>query len=170
LSLREAMTLVTVGNGRQSFQRLLDAVERIAHVLPRPVIIQCGHTPFSSPDLEVRNFIENEEFLRLLNDASLVISHAGAGTIIQAVRAGHLPVVMPRLVRYGEIVDDHQLELAEALGRVGKVVPVLDPSDLGAATRKALAFPRITANTTTPRLLSLVARCLVQASQTSDRD
>lgn len=161
------MTLVTVGNGRQAFFRLLDAVGLIAHALPRPVIVQCGHTPFSSPHLEVRNFVENEEFLRLLDAAVLVISHAGAGTIIQAVRAGHVPVVMPRLARFGEVLDDHQLELAEALGRAGKVFPVLAAADLEPATRKVIAFPRNFANSTTPPLLSIVAGCLAEASQKS---
>jgi UDP-N-acetylglucosamine transferase subunit ALG13 len=50
-----------------------------------------------------------------------VISHAGVGSIICALRAGHVPVIFPRLKRYGETVDDHQAELAEALASRGDV-------------------------------------------------
>jgi beta-1,4-N-acetylglucosaminyltransferase len=164
-----ATTLITVGNARQPFTRLLDAVNRVVHLVPRPMIVQSGHTPFSSSGFEVRDFFPNEEFLRLLDGAALVICHAGAGTIIQAVRAGHVPVVMPRLARYDEHIDNHQLELVQALGHAGKIVPVLDSADLEEAVRRALEVSKQTVNATQPRLLALVARCLEEVSAARGR-
>jgi UDP-N-acetylglucosamine transferase subunit ALG13 len=59
-----------------------------------------------------------------------VVCHAGDGSILAAVRAGHVPVVLPRLARYGEAVDDHQLELAAHLSLARHVIAVADPADL----------------------------------------
>ena len=39
-------TFVTIGNGTQSFHRLLEAVREVIDDLPQPVVIQTGRTPF----------------------------------------------------------------------------------------------------------------------------
>jgi beta-1,4-N-acetylglucosaminyltransferase len=165
------LTLVTVGNGHQPFLRLLDGVMAIADKLPRPLIVQSGHTSFSSSEAQVLSFMDRDEFVRVLREASLVISHAGAGSIIEAATEGHVPVVVPRLARYGEIVDDHQLELVSALGEAKKIIPVLDLSRLEAATKEAMSYRRSGARRSEPALLVHVAKCLdnINAKQTSLR-
>ena len=77
------------------------------------------------------------QFETLLRDSSLVISHGGAGTLINILRAGRVPVVMPRQRRYFEHVDDHQVELVEALEKEGRVVAVLEASELKESISKA---------------------------------
>jgi UDP-N-acetylglucosamine transferase subunit ALG13 len=67
-----------------------------------------------------------------MGEAETVIGHAGAGTILLACKMGHVPVVMPRLKRLGETVDDHQLEFALALEETGQVTVVLEPASLPA--------------------------------------
>jgi UDP-N-acetylglucosamine transferase subunit ALG13 len=63
------------------------------------------------------------------------VTHAGVGTILCARRAGHTPVVVPRLRRYGEHVDDHQAELTRALESQGAVIAVWEMENLAAAVR-----------------------------------
>lgn len=65
--------------------------------------------------------------------AEVVVTHAGAGTILAAVQAGHTPVVFPRLRRYAEAVDDHQAELAEALADTGRALVAQTGAELAAA-------------------------------------
>jgi UDP-N-acetylglucosamine transferase subunit ALG13 len=62
------------------------------------------------------------EVIESMQQAEAVVCHAGAGSILCAFRAGHMPVVVPRMKRYGETVDDHQVELARALAGEGKVL------------------------------------------------
>jgi UDP-N-acetylglucosamine transferase subunit ALG13 len=61
-----------------------------------------------------------------------VISHAGVGSIMVALSHGKRPIVVPRLERFGEAVDDHQLQVATLLDRAGRVTAVDDLADLGA--------------------------------------
>lgn len=134
------MTFVTVGNATQPFPRLLDAVQRLARDLPEPLVIQWGNNPsFASTFGARRPFLPPDEFERHIQEARLVISHGGAGTVLHALAADKVPVVMPRQARYGEHIDDHQRELVEALARMGRVVPAWEAADLPDAVGEALA-------------------------------
>ena len=57
-----------------------------------------------------------------MRDADVVVTHAGVGSVLCARQAGHVPVVVPRLHRLDEHVDDHQVELVAALGADGHVI------------------------------------------------
>ena len=127
-------TFVTVGNAPQPFDRLLKAVQAVTPLLPRPVVVQRGASSFSDPDWMCHDFFSMADFENLIRSASVLIMHCGAGSVVNAVRDGHNPIVMPRLAKFGEHIDDHQLEFAEALSRVGYVRLVVDAHEL----RKAL--------------------------------
>lgn len=135
-------TLVTVGNAHQPFQRLLDAVAANAAQLPQPVIVQYGHGRFEAAGCDARAFIPMDEFERLIETAELVIQHAGGGGVLLAIRAGKVPVIMPRRAALGEIVDDHQVANAAALAQAGKAVVVHAAGDLLTAVERALALQR----------------------------
>lgn len=134
------MVFVTVGTALQGFVRLLRAVdEQAAAGLfgGEPVVMQTGFTGgFVPRHAEWRPFYERADFDRLIRGASLIIMHGGA-TVLQVVRLGKVPVVMPRRKKYGEHVNDHQLELVELLEADGRVVPAWEPEDLPAAVRGA---------------------------------
>ena len=131
-------TFVSVGNATQPFARLLDAVAAIAGELPQPVFVQFGSTPFRSADCDSAQWLAMADFEQRAAQAQLLILHAGAGSVIHAIRAGRLPVVMPRRARYGEHVDDHQVEFARTLAEAGRVVLALEPGDLTAAVAEAM--------------------------------
>jgi UDP-N-acetylglucosamine transferase subunit ALG13 len=132
-------TFVSVGNCYQPFKRLIDEVERLAAcgVLPTPVYVQHGHTPFGSNHCIGQAFLNNAEFESRVAEASVIIVHAGAGTILQVVHAGKVPIVMPRRSAEGEHVDDHQHELATFLASTERVVVANEPSELTTAIEKA---------------------------------
>jgi UDP-N-acetylglucosamine transferase subunit ALG13 len=131
-------TFVSVGNALQPFSRLLDAVARHADAWPQPVIVQFGHTQFSFEKSVAYRFLDMPEFSRMVEQAELLVMHAGAGSVIHAIHAGKLPVVMPRRVRYGEHIDDHQLEFSHALASMNRVILAEEPEDLPAAVSNAL--------------------------------
>jgi UDP-N-acetylglucosamine transferase subunit ALG13 len=155
------VTFVTVGNATDGFRRLLDAVEALADALPAPLVIQSGHNPgFVSRHGLVRPFLPMEEFEDHVRRARLVIAHAGAGTVLHALAAGRIPVVMPRRARYAEIVDDHQAEFVEHLARAGRVIAAWEPGDLAAAVREALGRPSSGGAPGGQGLVQVVSRCL----------
>ncbi len=63
----------------------------------------------------------------------MVVCHAGVGSIVLARRYGHRPIVMPRRPRFGEHVDEHQLQLTRRLAEAGIVTVVEDAGQLAAA-------------------------------------
>lgn len=159
-------TFVSVGNATQSFSRLIDAVLKIAFQLPQPVVVQHGNTIFQGVGCVARSFLEMEEFGQFVTQAELLILHAGAGSVIHAIQAGKIPVVMPRLVKYGEHVDDHQLEFARALAVMGKVVLAEKPDDLISAVAEALRRQRVArASHETPPMVGLINTVLREYAQ-----
>lgn len=165
-------TFVSVGNAKQPFRRLLDAVARLADVFPKPVLVQHGHTPFISTRCKAVSFLGMEEFEASVREAELVILHAGAGSIIHALQAGKVPVIVPRLAEYGEHVNNHQLELARALAGTGQVIVTLNPDELLNGANEALGRQRYshqeraapTVAGAEPRMVSLVRQTLAEFS------
>lgn len=127
---QRAVIFVTVGTTHFPFQRLLDALPS----LPLgEVVVQHGS---ASPPRGVRHatpFMDFGDVLEHFHAADAVVTHAGVGTILCARRAGHVPIVVPRQRRYGELVDDHQAELTRALEERHAVVAVWDTDRLAAA-------------------------------------
>ena len=133
-------TFVSVGNATQPFGRLLRAIPPLVGRLPRPVLVQYGNNTFEDVPCEAVRFVNMDRFARCVASSRLLIMHAGAGSVIHALQAGKVPVVVPRRSVYGELVDDHQLEFARALANMGKVVLCEDVAELAAAARQALAL------------------------------
>lgn len=131
-------TFVSVGNAIQSFHRLLNEVIRLESILPKPLIIQYGHTLFNSDGSKAVQFLAMSEFERLVFEAKLLIFHAGAGSVMHAVHAGKIPVVMARRSVFAEHVDDHQVEFADALEKAGRVIVAHDVTDLATAVQQAI--------------------------------
>ena len=151
---------VTVGNGHKPFTRLLEAVDSLAAEgqLGLPVLIQTGTNAPNISNCQAREFFSADEFSRLISEADVVISHGGAGSLLTIIAAGRVPVVMPRLQQFDEVIDDHQLELARTLAESGLVIPALDARDLPAAiqaARHAKARPR---SDTIPNLIDTVRK------------
>ena len=130
-------TFVSIGNAIQPFPRLLDSVCNVISCLPQPLFVQHGWTPFCCDKGDVVDFLGMEEFATAVAQAELVILHAGAGSIIHAIEAGKIPIVMPRRKEMGEHVDNHQVEFAYALQLKDKVVVVESENDFATAIERA---------------------------------
>lgn len=159
-------TFVSVGNATQPFTRLLEAVCELASQLPQPVLVQFGAAQaFACPGCTGVAFMEMGEFAQRVSEAELLILHAGAGSVIHAVRAGKTPVIMPRRADLGEHVDDHQLEFARELEKTGKVAVAHDTATLAQAAAVALQRQRMrdTAGPAEPPLVEMVRQALSRA-------
>jgi len=80
---------------------------------------------------------------------------------MHAVRAGKVPVIMPRRAHFGEHVDDHQLEFARELEAAGKVVMCETAIKLADSVVKALDRQRYEFRTSRePALVEVVRKLL----------
>ncbi|MBI3812157.1 MAG: hypothetical protein HY283_08135 [Nitrospirae bacterium] len=101
-----------------------------------------------------------ENFETKIHEADLVISHAGAGTLLQVLHAGKIPIVMPRRKKYGEIVDDHQVELVRTLVDAGRVISANEPEDLPGAIEEARRRNRQPVSAPPSRMIELVSKAI----------
>ncbi|MES9955622.1 MAG: glycosyltransferase [Sedimenticola sp.] len=129
-------TFVAVGNANQTFARLLDEVAKHACDLPAPVVVQHGHTTFSASCCEAYDFMDRERFSEEISRAEVIILHAGAGSVLDTLRAGKTPIIVPRKACYGEHVNDHQVELASKLESEGLVLVLDDVAKLPEAVSR----------------------------------
>lgn len=143
------MIFVSVGTHPQPFTRLLDEVVRLVQnkTIKEEVIVQNGNTPFSHPKIKSQAFYSIEEFEKLLEKCDLFITHAGEGNIGTAMKLGKKCIIVPRLEKWGEHTNDHQLEMARASEESGFGVVVHDASALSKCIREVQQSPT---NTFTP--------------------
>ncbi len=128
------MIFATVGTHHQPFSRLLDALEELPG--DEELVVQYG--PGAPPARAGASaaFLPFGEILEYVHGARIIVTHAGVGSILCAIRAGHMPVVVPRLERLGEHVDDHQGELVRRLEEEGRVIAVWDTRELLSALER----------------------------------
>lgn len=107
------MIFITLGSQKFQFNRLLKAVDELINegVITEPVFAQIGNSDYIPVNYEYKKFLDREEFAKKQEECDTVITHGGTGAIIGAVRKGKKVIAVPRLAKYGEHVDDHQLQL-----------------------------------------------------------
>ena len=111
--------VVTLGTQENyGFRRL---VERLIMVLPptAEVLWQAGATDVTGLDIAARDKVPAAELEAAIAKADLVVAHSGTGSALTAFDAGKCPILVPRLARFGEHVDDHQLQIAAELHQRG---------------------------------------------------
>ena len=122
------MIFVTVGSCQLPFDRLLRELERLP--LDEQLVVQLGPSALRLPRATCVDFMPFETVVERVRQARIVISHAGVGSVMVALANGKRPLVVPRLSKFGEIVDDHQLEFGRRMAESGLVTLVEDLAEL----------------------------------------
>ncbi len=113
---KENLVFVTVGTHPMPFDRLLRMVDQIAPEFPDyKFVFQIGHSTYLPKNGRWFRFTDAKEIEDLYRRAKWIIAHAGVGTIMNALEHGVIPFVLPRLRKYGEHTNDHQIEIVEIL-------------------------------------------------------
>lgn len=124
------MILVTVGTQKQSFTRLFDLVKNSQELRQEEIIVQKGYSECSnSKRIHTFDFISLEDMEKYISNADLIISHGGVGTIFSAIKKGKKVIAVPRLEKYGEHINDHQIEICEELEKEGYILFYKDGID-----------------------------------------
>ena len=111
------MIFLTVGT-RFPFTRLVKAVDAAVanSLIDDKVFAQIGNDSYVPQNMEFVQLLGKREYDRYANEASALISHAGMGTIIMALEHQKPILVMPRLAKFGEHRNDHQVDKENRLG------------------------------------------------------
>lgn len=126
------MIFVTLGSQKFQFNRLLKALdEQVASGKIRDEIFaQIGASDYKPQNYNYKDFLNRDEFAEWQEKAEIEITHGGTGAIIGAVKKGKKVVAVPRLKKYGEHVDDHQLQLVGQFKELDLIYECRDCNEL----------------------------------------
>jgi len=135
------MIFLTVGT-QFPFDRLVKAVDEIVskNGLDEHIFAQVGTTTYRPRNFEAVSSLEKTLFDKHFSEADSIISHAGMGTIMMALESGKPLLVMPRLSKYGEVVNDHQLAIARKFEQLGYLLAAYGAEDVTEKMKQLKSF------------------------------
>lgn len=126
---------ITLGSQKFQFNRLLRAVDELCEqkIITSNIFAQIGYSDYLPKHYCYNKFLDRDQFNNEIEKADIVITHGGTGAIIGAVKRGKKVIAVPRLEKYGEHVDDHQLQLIKQFDELNLICSCRDMNKLGKA-------------------------------------
>lgn len=124
---------VTIGTQRFQFDRLLKKIDELIeekYLKSEDLLVQCVYSEYKPKHYETFYMKPQRDIEKIMKDSDLIITHSGTGSIITALSLSKKVIVVPRLKKYGEHVDDHQIELAEVFKEKANIIVVTDMDKL----------------------------------------
>ena len=152
------MILVLLGTQNNSFYRLLEEIEENIKdgTIKEEVIVQSGFTKYNSEYMKVFDMIPSKDYEEYIKNANLIITHGGAGSIIQSIRLKKKVIAVPRLSKYNEHVNDHQLEIIRAFKNKGYIIGINDVTELKNAILQVEDFKPVEFEDNVNKLINIV--------------
>ena len=126
------MIFITLGSQKFQFNRLLKKVDELVSKkkITDKVFAQIGYSDYKPKNYEFKNFIDRDEFKKIMSQSNIIITHGGTGAIITGVKQEKKVIAIPRLKQYQEHVDDHQVQIVKEFENSGIIKAVYDIDDL----------------------------------------
>ena len=126
------MIFVTIGTHEQSFNRLVEYMDKWAEKHDEKVIIQTGYSTCEPEHCEWKRSYPYQKILQMVSEARIVITHGGPSSFIIPLQSGNIPIVVPRKKQFHEHINDHQTEFSRHFAqRQGNIIVVENIDDLG---------------------------------------
>lgn len=142
---------ITLGSQKFQFNRLLKAIDKLCENkgINSEIFAQIGYSDYKPINYNYKEFLDHDEFVREMDKADIVITHGGTGAIIGAVKKGKKVIAVPRLAKYGEHVDDHQLQLIKQFDDLNLICTCYNTCELANALEivKHAKYKRYQSNT-----------------------
>ena len=126
--------MIFIASGTQKFQfnRLLRLVDELVakKQITEEVFAQTGNSDYKPQNYKVERFLSKEEFENMIKRCDVLLTHGGVATITTGLKYEKKVIVVPRLAKYGEHVDDHQVQIAEAFSKKNLVMMYLEEDNL----------------------------------------
>lgn len=148
----EFKIFITLGSQKFQFNRLLKAVDKLCEkgtIVAEDVFAQIGYSDYLPKKFSYKKFLDRDEFSTIMSKADIVITHGGTGAIIGAVKKGKKVIAVPRRAKYGEHVDDHQLQLVGQFKELQLICECDDAEKIGEALEivKKTTYKKYESNT-----------------------
>ena len=136
------MILVTLGTQDKSFTRILDEIQKLIdnNIIQDRVVVQAGFTKYKSNNMKIFDLVDREQFSELIKECSLLITHGGVGSILTGLKNNKVVIACPRLAKYKEHLNDHQVQIVNNFSAAGYILKYDDGDDLAAVIEKSQKF------------------------------
>lgn len=126
------MIFITLGSQKFQFNRLLIEIDRLVEEkkINEEVFAQIGYSDYKPKNYKYKEFLDRDEFAEIMSRCNKVITHGGTGAIVGAVKMGKKVIAVPRLAKYGEHVDDHQLQIIEQFTEMNFILGVKEVDEI----------------------------------------
>lgn len=127
------MIFVTVGTHEQPFDRLIKEIDRLKGegIIREEVVIQTGYSTYEPKYCTWFKLLPYEQMQHYVKNADIVITHGGPSSFMMPLQMGKIPIVVPRQKKYGEHVNDHQLDFAQTVKkRYENIIVILEIENL----------------------------------------
>ena len=155
------VTKAFFGPGTAPFtsKRLLENLEKAIdnNLINDEIIVQLGHTKYSSNKMKLLDFVSSEELNNLINSANLVITHGGVGSIIGSIKLNKKVIAVARLSKYKEHVNDHQIQIVKNFDEEGYIIGIDDACKLSLALNRINNFIPKKFESNSQKILNIVS-------------
>ncbi|HEP1795094.1 TPA: multidrug MFS transporter [Streptococcus suis] len=127
------MIFVTVGTHEQQFNRLIKEIDLLKKngSITDEIFIQTGFSTYEPKYCKWKNLLSYSEMEDYMLKADIVVTHGGPASFMDAMSKGKTTIVVPRQKKYGEHINDHQIEFCKKIVEKGYELTVIkDVSDL----------------------------------------
>lgn len=157
----DILILITLGTQDKKFYRLLEAVQKQIDnkVIKDKVIVQAGcSSDFKSKDMEIFDLISMDEFDELIKKCDILITHGGVGSIITGLKNNKKVIAAARLEKYGEHVNDHQIQIIQNFTNSGYILSLEDFDKLNETLNKIESFKPKKYKSNTDKFIKLIEK------------
>jgi len=125
------MIFLTIGT-QFPFDRLVKAIDDACGrgLVYEDIYAQIGQSTYIPKNFDYVSLLDKSIYDDHFANASTIISHAGMGTISMAMELNKPLLVMPRSAKHGEVVHDHQFDIAEKFSQAGHILVAWDERQL----------------------------------------
>lgn len=123
------MIFLTVGT-QLPFDRLVEEMDQVITEIGGDVVAQVGRSEYKPANFKLNSKLSREKFEEVFIEADVIVSHAGMGTILTALRLKKPLVIFPRLQKFNEHRNDHQLATASNMKRYSNIYIATNKDEL----------------------------------------
>lgn len=118
------MIFVTVGTSKQDFSRLIREIDKLIDekVINDDVVVQSNLCMYKPKNFVINSQLSKREYQLYLKKCDLIITHGGVGSIMDGLKNNKKVIAFPRLAKYSEAVNDHQVEIINEFKKMNYIL------------------------------------------------
>lgn len=158
------MVFVILGSQKMQFNRILQKMDELVNggAIAEKVFAQTGYSDYVPKYFQYKNFMDREIFSNMEEKADTIITHGGTGAIIGAVKKGKKVIAVPRYAKYGEHVDDHQIQIIREFDKMDIIEACYEVEQLGEAFKRSRTKTYLPYKSNTDQIIASIESFLEQ--------